>query len=100
MQMDALTAAKARIERAVNDLERKFQDLKAKSAAASLPDDDLFAPLPDDGANAERVAELEAAGQQAAAALAAAAQAVREILEQPASESITKTGDVSEMEPR
>ncbi|NIJ26275.1 hypothetical protein [Brevundimonas terrae] len=84
----------------MNDLERKFQDLKAKSAAASLPDDDLFAPLPDDGANAERVAELEAAGQQAAAALAAAAQAVREILEQPASESITKTGDVSEMEPR
>ncbi len=98
--MDALTAAKARIERALNELEQKFQNMKARSEAARLPDDDLFAPLSDDGANAERMAELEAAGQQAAEALSSAAQAVREILEQPVSESITETSDVSEMEPR
>ena len=98
--MDALTAAKARIERALNDLELKLQDLKAKSETATLPDDDLFAPDPAHAATAEKLAELEAAGQEAAAALTAAAEAVRFILEQPDSESIRDTGEVTEVESR
>lgn len=98
--MDALTAAKARIDRAMNELERKLQELKAKSEAASLPDNDLFAPDPADAASAARVAELEAAGQEAAQALAAAAQAVRGILEQADGESISEASVVSEVESR
>jgi len=98
--MDALTAAKARIERAMNELERKLQELQDNSKTATLPDDDLFAPDPSQAGSAARVAELEAAGQEAASALAAAASAVREILEQPAGESITDPSDVSEVESR
>jgi len=98
--MDALTAAKARIERAMNELERKLLELQDKSKTATLPDDDLFAPDPSQAGSAARVAELEAAGQEAASALAAAASAVREILEQPAGESITDPIDVSEVESR
>ncbi|WP_297801155.1 hypothetical protein [uncultured Brevundimonas sp.] len=98
--MDALTAAKARIDRAMNELERKLLEMKAKSDAASLPDNDLFAPDSSDPANAARLAELEAAGQEAAEALAAAAQAVRVILEQPADESISEVSSVSEVESR
>ena len=98
--MDALTAAKARIDRALNELEQKLQDLKAKSETAALPDDDLFAPDPAQAASAERLAELEAAGQEAAAALAAAADAVRGILEQPSGQSISDTGEVTEVESR
>ena len=98
--MDALTAAKARIDRAMNELERKLYDLKAKSDRESLPDDDLFAPDPNDEAHKARVAELEAAGQDAANALEAAAAAVREILEQGDSESIKPAEVVSEVESR
>lgn len=98
--MDALTAAKARIDRALNELERKLQDLKEKSAASSLADGDLFAPDPAQAANAERLAELEAASQQAATALAAAAEVVRGILEQPAPETISEPSDISDMESR
>lgn len=98
--MDALTAAKARIDRAMNELERKLQDLKAKSDRETLPDDDLFAPDPNDAGHKARVAELEAAGQEAAIALEAAAAAVREILEQGDSESIKLEQEVSEVESR
>lgn len=75
---DATTAARARIDRALADLERKILELKARPASAPpIADDDLFAPKPGDPA---RVAELEAAGREASDALAKAAEAVREVL--------------------
>ena len=75
--MDAVTAAKARIDRALADLERKVLELKARPASAPpIADDDLFAPRPAE----QRVAELEAAGREASQALGRAAQAVREVL--------------------
>lgn len=81
--MDAVTAAKARIDRALADLERKVLELKARPASAPpIPDDDLFAPRPSNAADLARIAELETAGQETAHALARAAEAVREILEQ------------------
>ncbi|MBD3835678.1 hypothetical protein [Brevundimonas sp.] len=74
---DATTAARARIDRALAELERKILDLKARPASAPpIPDDDLFAPRPETA----RVAELEAAGREASQALARAAKAVREVL--------------------
>ena len=74
---DATTAARARIDRALAELERKILDLKARPASAPpIPDDDLFAPRPETA----RVAELEAAGREASQALARAAEAVREVL--------------------
>ena len=74
---DATTAARARIDRALAELERKILDLKARPASAPpIADDDLFAPRPD----AARVAELEAAGREASQALARAAEAVRDVL--------------------
>lgn len=79
---DATTAARDRIDRALALLERKVNELKA---APAVPDDDLFAmpPPPAVGAgDAARVAELEAAGREASAALAAAAAAVRDILDE------------------
>ena len=63
---DAVTAARARIDRALADLETKIAGLKAKAGVDR--DDDLFAPR---GADSARVAELEAAGAQAAEALLA-----------------------------
>ena len=88
--MDALSAAKSRIERALNEIERKLEDLQLRAtASAALPDDDLFAPLPSSAADIARIAELEAAGQEAALALAAAAQSVREVLEQQAETPVT-----------
>lgn len=80
--MDALTAAKARIDRALNEIEAKLHTLKARAGEVSVPDDDLFAPLPSSAADQARIADLESAGQEAAEALAAAAQAVRDVLEQ------------------
>lgn len=79
---DATTAARARIDRALAELERKILELKARPASApAIADDDLFAPrLSDKGADAQRVAELEAAGREASEALGRAAQAVREAL--------------------
>ena len=74
---DATTAARARIDRALAELERKMLELKARPASATpIADDDLFAPRATD----QRVAELEAAGREASEALGRAAQAVREAL--------------------
>lgn len=98
--MDALTAAKARIERALNEIEAKLHALKARAVDASIPDDDLFAPLPSSAADQARIAELEAAGQEAAQALAAAAQVVRDVLEQQGADTVTTEATESELEPR
>lgn len=74
---DATTAARARIDRALAELERKILELKARPASApAIADDDLFAPRPAE----QREAELEAAGREASEALGRAAQAVREVL--------------------
>jgi hypothetical protein len=74
---DATTAARARIDRALAELERKILELKARPASAPpIADDDLFAPRATD----QRVAELEAAGREASEALGRAAQAVREVM--------------------
>lgn len=74
---DATTAARARIDRALAELERKILELKARPASApAIADDDLFAPRATD----QRVAELEAAGREASEALGRAAQAVRQAL--------------------
>lgn len=78
--MDAVTAAKNRIDHALAQLERKVLEIRAKAAIVpETVDDDLFAPrsLPADQA---RIAELESAGREAAEALGRAAQAVREVL--------------------
>ncbi|AYG95231.1 hypothetical protein D8I30_08590 [Brevundimonas naejangsanensis] len=81
--MDAVTAAKARIDRALADLERKVLELKARPGSAPpIPDDDLFAPRPSNAADLARIAELETAGQETAQALARAADAVRDVLAQ------------------
>ncbi|WGM30288.1 hypothetical protein [Brevundimonas sp. NIBR11] len=79
---DATTAARDRIDRALALLERKVLDLKARPASApGIADDDLFAiPTPATPDQQRRIAELEAAGREASAALAAAAMAVRDIL--------------------
>ncbi|MBN9479472.1 MAG: hypothetical protein J0I52_04475 [Bordetella sp.] len=83
--MDAVTAAKARIDRALADLERKVLELKARPASAPLiADDDLFAPRPSNAADLARIAELEAAGQETAQVLARAVDAVREVLAEQA----------------
>ena len=77
---DATTAARDRLDRALNTLERKIHELKL---APVVPDDDLFAlpaPPSSSGAEAERIAALEAAGREASEALARAAEAVREVL--------------------
>jgi hypothetical protein len=81
---DATTAAKDRVDRALAALERKVLDLKARPATApAVGDDDLFAPRAgsagagDDGA---RIAALESAGRDASAALAQAAEQLRDIL--------------------
>ena len=45
--MDAATAAKDRVDRALALLERRLLDLKSRAASAGrAPDDDLFAPQP------------------------------------------------------
>ena len=75
---DATTAARDRVDRALAALERKVLELKARPAAApSIADDDLFASLP---ADKTRIAELEAAGRDASAALARAADQLRGLL--------------------
>lgn len=80
--MDAVTAAKARIDRALADLERKTLELKARPASAPpIPDDDLFAPRPSNVADLARINELEAAGQETAEVLARAVEVVREVLD-------------------
>jgi hypothetical protein len=79
---DATTAARDRIDRALALLEGKVLDLKSRPASPpGLADDDLFA-IPAAGASVDpaRLAELEAAGREASAALAAAAAAIRDVL--------------------
>lgn len=79
--MDAASAAKDRVDRALALLERRLLDLKSKAAGSSrVPDDDLFAPQPSSETDRARIHELEAAGQDAARALARAADAIRETL--------------------
>ncbi|MDP3403206.1 MAG: hypothetical protein Q8S03_00870 [Brevundimonas sp.] len=79
---DATTAARDRIDRALTLLESKVKALKTRQASPqALADDDLFAiPAPGAPADAARIAALEAAGHQASAALAAAAEAIQEVL--------------------
>ncbi|WP_339871159.1 hypothetical protein [uncultured Brevundimonas sp.] len=80
---DATTTAKDRIDRALATLERKVLELKARPATApAVGDDDLFAPRAGRPEDAERIAALESAGRDAAGALALAADAVRDILDQ------------------
>ena len=75
---DATTAARDRVDRALAALERKVMELKARPASApSIADDDLFASTSADQA---RIAELEAAGRDASAALARAADQLRGLL--------------------
>ena len=75
---DATTAARDRVDRALAALERKVLELKARPASAPpIADDDLFASAPADQA---RIAELEAAGRDASAALARAADQLRGLL--------------------
>lgn len=75
---DATTAARDRVDRALAALERKVLELKARPASApSIIDDDLFTSLP---ADKTRIAGLEAAGRDASAALARAADQLRGLL--------------------
>jgi len=79
--MDAVTAAKTRIDKALALLERKVLELKARPATApAITDDDLFAPRASNVADLTRIAELEAASRDAAEALGRAAEAVRDVL--------------------
>ena len=77
---DAVEAARARIDRALNDLERKVRELKARPAPVA--DDDLFAPRLGGGdpGSAARLAELETAADEASKALSRAADEVRAML--------------------
>ena len=80
--MDAASAAKDRVDRALALLERRLLDLKSRAAAASsrAPDDDLFAPQPSSETDRARIHELESAGRDAAEALSRAADAIRDTL--------------------
>ena len=80
-RMDAASAAKDRVDRALALLERRLLDLKSRAAAAGrAPDDDLFAPRPSSETDRARIHELEAAGRDAAEVLARAADAIRQSL--------------------
>ena len=80
--MDAASAAKDRVDRALALLERRLLDLKSRAVAASgrAPDDDLFAPQPSSETDRARIHELESAGRDAAQVLARAADAIRDSL--------------------
>lgn len=98
---DATTAARARIDRALAELERKILELKARPASApAIGDDDLFAPRSGNGPDAARVAELEAAGREASQALARAAAAVREVLEESGDDDLDQDEEETESEAR
>ncbi len=83
---DATTAARERVDRALAALERKVLELKARPASApAIADDDLFAipspgTLASDPTDQARIAALEAAGRDASAALARAADQLRGLL--------------------
>jgi hypothetical protein len=80
-RMDAASAAKDRVDRALALLERRLLELKSRAAGASrVPDDDLFAPEPSTETDRARIHELEAAGRDAAEALSHAADAIRDSL--------------------
>ncbi len=76
---DATQAAKARLDRALAELERKVSARLAAPAATrtSFPDDDLFAQTPHDPRADDRVAELESAAHDAIHALTEASDALR-----------------------
>ena len=79
--MDAASAAKDRVDRALALLERRLLDLKGRGAGSSrVPDDDLYAPGPTSETDRLRIHELEAAGRDAAEALSRAAEAIRATL--------------------
>lgn len=79
--MDAASAAKDRVDRALALLERRLLDLKSRAAGAGrAPDDDLFAPQPSSETDRIRIHELESAGRDAAEVLARAADAIRDSL--------------------
>ena len=79
--MDAASAAKDRVDRALALLERRLLDLKSRAVGAGrAPDDDLFAPQPSSETDRARIHELESAGRDAAEVLARAADAIRESL--------------------
>ena len=76
--MDAASAAKDRVDRALALLERRLLDLKSRAAGPGrAPDDDLFAPQPSSETDRARIHELEAAGRDAAQVLVRAAEAIR-----------------------
>ena len=82
--MDAASAAKDRVDRALALLERRLLDLKSRAAGPGrAPDDDLFAPQPSSETDRARIHELEAAGRDAAEALTRAADAIRASLSEP-----------------
>jgi hypothetical protein len=79
--MDAASAAKDRVDRALALLERRLLDLKSRAAAPrGAPDDDLFAPQPSSETARARIHELESAGRDAAEVQARAADASRDSL--------------------
>jgi hypothetical protein len=79
--MDAASAAKDRVDRALALLERRLLDLKSRAADVSrVPDDDLFTPMASNQADRARIHELESAGRDAAEVLARAAEAIRTAL--------------------
>ena len=79
--MDAASAAKDRVDRALALLERRLLDLKSRAAGSGrAPDADLCAPQPSSETDRIRIHELEAAGRDAAQALTRAADAIRESL--------------------
>ena len=79
--MDAASAAKDRVDRALALLERRLLDLKGRAAGTSrVPDDDLFAPTPSSDTDRARIHELESAGRDAAEVLDRAAEAIRDVL--------------------
>ena len=82
--MDAASAAKDRVDRALALLERRLLDLKSRAAGPGrAPDDDLFAPQPSSETDRARIHELESAGRDAAEALTRAADANRASLSEP-----------------
>jgi len=79
--MDAASAAKDRVDRALALLERRLLDLKSRAAGTSrVPDDDLFASEPSTETDRARIHELESVGRDAAEALSHAADAIRDSL--------------------
>lgn len=84
--MDAASAAKDRVDRALALLERRMLELKSRASApapAAGSDDDLFAPQPSSETDRARIHDLEAAGRDAAQALERAAEAIRLSLAEP-----------------